>query len=120
MKTPESPADGARLRWTTLAIILSVSSVLAYIYFRQVGSPYLAERIELHGQILRGTAESPYRYRVLVPFIAEGLTRALSAVLPGDKAFLLAYALFDLVAIFLLLGTHTDISGRGSRTIRPS
>ncbi len=59
--------------------------MLAYIYFRQVGSPYLAERIELHGQILGGTAESPYRYRVLVPFIAEGLARALSAVLPGGQ-----------------------------------
>ncbi len=104
MRTPESRGNGNRTGWTTFAIILSVSAVLAYIYFRQVGSPYLKERLELHGQILRGTAESPYRYRVLVPFIGEALTRALGAVLPGDRAFLLAYALYDLAAILFLLG----------------
>jgi hypothetical protein len=104
MRTPESRAGAGRTGWTTFAIILSVSAVLAYIYFRQVGSPYPKERLELHQQILRGTAESPYRYRVLVPFVAEGLVRALSAVLPGGKAFLLAYALCDLAAIFFLLG----------------
>jgi hypothetical protein len=103
MRTPESRADGKRAAWTTFAIILSVSAVLAYIYFRQVGSPYLKERLELHQQILRGTAESPYRYRVLVPFIGEALTRTLGAVLPHDRAFLLAYALYDLAAILLLL-----------------
>ncbi len=104
MRTPESRADGGRAGWTTFAIILSVSAVLAYIYFREVGSPYLKERLELHGQILRGTADSPYRYRVLVPFIGEALTRALGAALPGDRAFLLAYAIYDLAAIFFLLG----------------
>ncbi|MCX5752417.1 MAG: hypothetical protein NTW97_02090 [Candidatus Krumholzibacteria bacterium] len=104
MRTPETRADGRRAGWTTFAIILSVSAVLAYIYFRQVGRLYFEERLELHGQILRGAAESPYRYRVLVPFIAEGLARALGAVLPGDGAFLLAYALYDLAAILLLLG----------------
>ncbi|MFA4948016.1 MAG: hypothetical protein WC674_05840 [Candidatus Krumholzibacteriia bacterium] len=104
MRTPDSRANGGRAGWTTFAIILSVSAVLAYGYYRQVGSPHLTDRLELHGQILRGTAESPYRYRVLVPFIGEALTRALSAVLPGDRAFLLAYALFDLAAIFFLLG----------------
>ena len=104
MRTPEPRADGGRTGWTIFAIILSVSAVLAYIYYREVGSPYFKERLELHGQILRGTADSPYRYRVLVPFIGEALTRALSAVLPGDKAFLLAYALYDLAAILFLLG----------------
>jgi hypothetical protein len=104
MSTRESRAGGNRTGWTTFAIILSVSAVLAYIYFRQVGSPYLRERLELHGQIMRGTAESPYRYRVLVPFIAEGLTRVSSVVLPSGKAFMLAYAICDLAAIFFLLG----------------
>jgi hypothetical protein len=104
MMTTGIPAGGARNRWATFAIILSVSAVLAYIYFRQVGSPYALERIELHERILGGAAESPYRYRVLVPCLAEGLTRALSAALPGGKAFLLSYALLDLAAILLLLG----------------
>lgn len=104
MRTSESRADEIRIGWTTCAIVLSVSAVLAYVYFRLVGSPYLEERLELHKQILQGTAESPYRYRVLVPFIGEALARSLSAVLPGDRAFLLAYALYDFAAIFLLLG----------------
>lgn len=102
--TDDIPAGGARPRWAAFAIILSVSAVLAYIYFRTVGSPYALERIELHERILGGAAESPYRYRVLVPCLAEGLTRALSAALPGGKAFMLAYALLDLAAILLLLG----------------
>jgi hypothetical protein len=104
MRTPEPRAGESRIGWTTFAIVLSVSAALAYVYFRQVGSPYLQERLELHRQILQGSAESPYRYRVLVPFVAEALARGLSAVLPGDRAFLLAYGLYDLAAIFLLLG----------------
>jgi hypothetical protein len=104
MRTFESRPNGSRAGWTTFAIILSVSAVLAYSYFRQVGSPFLQERLELHGQILHGTAESPYRYRVLVPFVAEGLARALNILLPGDRAFLLSYALYDLAAILFLLG----------------
>lgn len=104
MRMPESRAGGKRTGWTTFAIVLSVSAVLAYIHYRQVGRPYLAERLELHEQILRGTAESPYRYRVLVPFVGEALRRALSVFLPGDRAFFLAYAIYDLAAILLLLG----------------
>jgi hypothetical protein len=104
MTPHESSGAAARTRWTTFAIVLSVSAVLAYVYFRQVGSPYLAERLELHERIVRGTAESPYRYRVLVPFIADGLARSLGAALPAGKAFRLAYALCDLAAIVFLLG----------------
>jgi hypothetical protein len=104
MREPDSRAHGSRTGWTIFAIILSVSAALAYIYFRQVGSPYLEERLELHDRILRGTAESPYRYRVLVPFIGEALARALGAALPGERAFPLAYALYDLAAILFLLG----------------
>ena len=102
MRMPESRGSGGRAGWTTFAIILSVSAVLAYIYFRQVDRPYLVERLELHGQIVQGTAEAPYRYRVLAPLMGEALTRGLSAVLPRDRAFLLAYALYDLAAILLL------------------
>ena len=105
MRTNESRNGGSRAGWMTFAIILSVSAVLAYLYFRQVGSPRLAERIELHEQIMRGTADAPYRYRVLVPFLGEGITRMLDAALPGDRAFLFAYALYDLAAILFLLGS---------------
>ncbi len=104
MNSTEIPTGGARTRWAAAAIILSVSAILAYIYFRTVGSPNALERIELHERIMHGAAESPYRYRVLVPLLADGLARALSAVLPGGKAFMLAYAILDLAAILLLLG----------------
>jgi hypothetical protein len=104
MMQNETSGSEARTGRTALAIILSVSAVLAYVYFRQVGSPYLAERLELHERIVRGTAESPYRYRVLVPFVADGLFHTLGAALPAGKAFRLAYALCDLAAIVFLLG----------------
>lgn len=78
-----------------LLLILSVAAVIAGVYVRQVEKPFLDERLELHNQIIRGTALSPYRYRVLVPFTAEVFTRALLVILPQKAAFHLCYAIYD-------------------------
>ena len=50
-----------------LILLFSVSATLAYGYFRLVDVPHYQVRLELHNQIISGTALSPYRYRVLVP-----------------------------------------------------
>jgi len=92
-----------RREWVIFAIIFSVAAVLAFGYYVHVGRPNLAERIELHSEIIDGTAQSPYRYQVLVPFFAEIFIKAFSLFLPHFKAFLLSYALYDLAAIFALL-----------------
>jgi len=102
-KRDEPSGSGRRIDWAALAIILSVSAVLAYGYCRQVGRPYFSDRLIIHDQIMDGTADSPYRYRVLAPFFGEALRRALGAALPDEQAFLAAYALYDLAAIFFML-----------------
>lgn len=84
-------------------MILSVSVVIAYGYFTKVDLVNYKTRLELHNQILEGTAPSPYRYRILVPFVVEVFTKALSTVLPIRASFLLSYGIYDLLAVFFLL-----------------
>jgi len=88
-----------------IVFIFSVSAVIAYVYFTRVDRPNLEPRIELHSQIIEGTAPPPYRYRILVPLIAEISTKAFSVVCSYKKAFLLSYAMYDLLAIFFILAT---------------
>jgi hypothetical protein len=92
-----------RQKWIVLAILFSVAAVLAFDYYVRIGRPNLAERMELHYQILQRSAESPYRYRVLIPFCAEVPIKAFALFMRHFKAFLLTYALYDLGAIFALL-----------------
>lgn len=89
--------------FSTIVLILSVSAVIAYGYCREVDWSNLDPRLELHSQIIAGTALSPYRYRILVPFAAEFFIKALSTVVSVKAAFFLSYAAYDLVAIFFLL-----------------
>ena len=84
-------------------LIFSVSIVIAYNYYLHVDQPYLEQRLEIHNQIIQGNADFPYRYRVLVPFICEIAKRSFSFFLSNNRAFLLSYALYDLVSIFFLL-----------------
>jgi len=86
-----------------LALILSVSAVVAYGYLTRVDRPYLEPRIGLHSRIIEGSAPSPYRYRVLVPLIAEVAIRGLSTAIPYERAFLLSYAMYDLLGVFFIL-----------------
>ncbi len=86
-----------------LLLILSVSAVLTYVYFCRVELLSYGSRLDLHNQIIAGTAPSPYRYRILIPFVAEILTRALSLVLSAKSAFLAAYVMCDLASIFATL-----------------
>lgn len=86
-----------------LILILSVSAVIAYGYFNRVDRPKLESRLELHNAIISKTAPSPYRYRILVPFVGEVLTQGLSVVCSVKASFLLAYAVYDLLSISFLL-----------------
>lgn len=88
-----------------LILMLSVSATLAYGYFKLVDIPHYKIRFEFHSQIIAGTALSPYRYRILVPFAEEFSTKALSSVLSSQAAFLVSYLIYDLLAIFFLLVT---------------
>jgi hypothetical protein len=63
----------------------------------------VADGLDLHNQIVHGIALSPYRYRVLVPVLADIVMRVLSVGLPGNWPYLLAYTGYAAAAIFLLL-----------------
>lgn len=86
-----------------MLLVLSVAAVLAYGYLVRIDLPFYADRLEMHQQILAGTAESPFNYRVLVPFAVEGARRLLATSISDTAAFVFAYALYELIAIFLVL-----------------
>jgi hypothetical protein len=86
-----------------LAILLSIAPVLAYVHVYHVVRPRLADGLALHAMILDGTALSPYRYRILVPRIAEVVIRLLGTAFSRENAFLATYAMFDLAALAFLL-----------------
>jgi hypothetical protein len=84
-------------------LVVSVAAVLAYEYFLNVDLPSFTYSSGLHQEILNGTAESPFRYRILVPYLAEIVIRLASAFTTYERAFYFAYALYDLVALEILL-----------------
>jgi hypothetical protein len=84
-------------------LLISISAVLEYKYFWSIDKPLFDERIEIHKQIIDGSADSPYRYRVLIPFLAEGFRIALSPHLIQRSAFNLTYAILEWLAIFWTL-----------------
>jgi hypothetical protein len=90
-----------------ILIILSISLVITYNYFHFVERPDIDRRMQLHDSIIRGEARSPYRYRILVPMLTQGMTEALEKVTPLSyrKAWILAYIIYDFAAIFLFLTT---------------
>lgn len=94
-----------KLELNALILILSVSAVIAYGYFTRIDRPHYDERLELHNQIISGIAPSPYRYRILAPMVGELIKRSLSIVYPMPTAFLLSYAIYDLLAFFSLLAS---------------
>ncbi len=89
--------------WQSLLLILGVAGAVSYYYLFYIGLPMLKERIILHDLIVSGSALSPYRYRVLMPWIAQGLMTLLGGVIPFPKSFILSYTLIDTAGIFLAL-----------------
>jgi hypothetical protein len=97
------PGKPCRWEWQSLWLILGVAAAVSYYYLFAVGLPMLKERITLHDLILSGCALSPYRYRVLIPWIAQGMISLNALVLPFPKAFVLVYTFLDSLGIFLAL-----------------
>jgi hypothetical protein len=84
-------------------ILLSAAAVQAYNYYYLVVKPTLSMRMDLHNQILAGTAPSPYLYRVLIPYEAEAILRIGQIAVSPTAAFTAAYLLLDFLGISLLL-----------------
>lgn len=96
------PMSERRRRRYAFALALSAAAVIAYVYARGVELPNLAEREALHARIIENEARSPYNYRVLVPFLVEGIARAADELGASPKlARAAAYSLVDFVALAL-------------------
>ncbi len=97
-------------------MLLSISLVIAYQHVQHIEIPTEARR-QLQQSILDGNAESPYRYRVLVPYLTHGLEATVKLIKPGDT-FKLAYAIYDTLAIFASLMPCFIIYGIGSARVQ--
>jgi hypothetical protein len=103
--TVAGPAPSARGRLDRVAVLLlvSVAAVLARGYFTRIDLPHLQARIETHHAIVAATAPSPYRYRVLIPFVGDALTAVLAPATGRVAAFVWAYLAIEAVAFALLM-----------------
>ena len=96
-----------------------LAAMLTYDYYSRVEDPGMDGRVELHHMMIDGSAPYQYRYRVLVPYVGEGLARLVQhlpyvssrPVLPplaySKRAFVLAFAALNwtaLVVMFWALG----------------
>jgi hypothetical protein len=73
------------LGWQSLLLILGVAAAVSYYYLFAVGLPMLKERITLHDPEISGCALSPYRYRVLIPWLPQGMMSLSAVILPSPK-----------------------------------
>jgi hypothetical protein len=92
-----------KIEWKAFLLIISVSAVIAYSYYERVDSPNYELREDLHKQIIQGTAPSPHRYRVLVPFTCNIFINILSLIFPKKLSFLFTYGVYDLFSICFTL-----------------
>ncbi|MBI4720092.1 MAG: hypothetical protein HY770_02465 [Chitinivibrionia bacterium] len=99
MNTQSIQMTGTR----AVLLLLSTSMMVWYMHFREIDIPKKLPRMELHSQIIDKTAPSPYRYRILVPYAAEGLAGALEPALGRDRAFLAAYGAIEAASIIALV-----------------
>lgn len=84
-------------------ILFSVSLVLAYELYFLVNKPNVEFGLNFHKEIINGDALSPYRFRILVPFLIDPFFKLFSLIFTPEKSFLISYGLYDLFGFYLLL-----------------
>jgi hypothetical protein len=72
-----------RLRLPVLLILVQLAGLLTFEYWERIERPQLLKRMRLHQKIVTGNAPYQYRYRVLLPWLAEVSANALHG-LPGS------------------------------------
>jgi hypothetical protein len=91
-------------RNTVLVAVLGLT--LGCLYFVAIDLQAPNHSFTQQQNVIDGTAGSPYRYRVLVPFVLDGLTHALAFLGSTQSAYLGASLVYDSVALvfqFLML-----------------
>lgn len=103
MNRPPDPAPRFKI-WVILTLLAWIAIVLAYQYVQTVERPVIEARRQLQMQILAGEAEMPYQARLLAPVLSNFFEQGLKVFTGGDT-FMLGYACYDALAIFLSLAT---------------
>ncbi len=95
-----------RADWRNVALVAVLGLTLGCLYFIAIDLQAPDYSFTQQVNVVNGTAGSPYRYRVLVPFILDGLTHAFGFVGSTQAAYLDASFAYDCVALvfqFLML-----------------
>lgn len=96
--------DGDRRADRRNAVLVAVLGLtLGCLYFIAIDLQSPDYSLSQQQNVIGGTAGSPYRYRVLVPFVLEGLTHALAFLGSAQTAYLGASLIYDCVALVFQL-----------------
>ena len=98
--------------------ILFSAVILAYYQTLRVDAPEYNKKLIRHSSIINNTAEYPYKYRLLNPFITHVYFSALKLFISEKASFVLAYFIQNLIvygllmlAVFNLFGIWFDDTG---------
>ena len=106
LQSGNSPKGISNLSWDSVwlyGFILACGFTSFYVYFCQIILPGRIAAFEIYGKILSRSAESPYAYRILAPFLIKALSAplALTGLLKPKTAFLAGYSVFVLTSVEL-------------------
>ena len=87
--------------WILIGLFATAIAANAFEY--SVLVPQQQLRYEMHRAIVDGTAPSPQRFRILVPWLLDPLIRAASTLTEPGQAFRRVYFAFHFAALTLLL-----------------
>lgn len=94
------------LLWLTVWL----AAMLTYDYYARIEAPELDKRAEMHRSIVAGEAAYQVRYRVLTPFAAEAVSRALHSLHVRERrALAVAYLVLDFAALALMLAAMSEL-----------
>ena len=84
-------------------IVFFTALILSYYQTIRVDAPNYDLKIKRHFSIVNNTAEYPYKYRLLNPYMANASFSLFKTVLPEKGSFLLAYFIQNIIVYFFLL-----------------
>jgi len=101
-----------------------LAAMLTYDYYFRIEDPAMDARVELHHMIVDGGAPYQYRYRVLLPYMGEGLARliqhlpyvssrpVLKPLAYSKRAFVLAFSILNWSALVILFWSLGELLWR--------
>ena len=84
-------------------VVIFAALILSYFQTIRIDVPNYELKKERHNSIVTNSIEYPYKYRLLNPYIAHASFSIFKTVVPEKPAFILAYALQNVIIYFFLL-----------------